>query len=643
MQCPKCHTLLPALSLFCPQCGKRLNGSSFLRFWLVGGAIFLLLLAAWFAFTPSDNPEEPIQAQLEALKSQQVTEGYFKFTSQDFQQLTPLDKFKEFVATYPILIHHQNHLFGNVIHEKDKAIVTLYLSSKGENEAELHYELLKENRTWKIDSIKLVEYRKEVKEEPVNPTAAMIAPIVTQLKALKNQNLVGAYKNLVSKQFLQQTPFEAFKAFLVAHPLLKEYEDYDFKEHTLADNRGIATVVLHGQDELTPVEYRMIHEEGEWKILMMRIEAQHENHPANEEKSQDPAAMIDLVRDQLALLQQGKIRQVYDQDIAKETQAEISFENFQSFIQKYPALIKHNSVNIREPTLEKGLGGLVAELVDEQGTTVVEYHLAISDGSWKIIGMHISSTPEEPNSENYVEATPSSYKVRDLVAAIEAFLSALRSHDTVKAYELTSKEFQYANSQADFDQFFTKHPEFAASKASSFEKEMFNNAIATFSGQLILSETEVMPVEFDLVQEEGKWKILHLYALPLENLPKKAEGASTGTPATPLQFAELQLGTKVDDDGHILNPTTVFKADAGDLYVRLKVLNGVVGTEITLVLRHIDSGSALKPVSATLADNGNDTLTFLFSPPPLGWPKGSYQLRASSSSHVYKTFTFTVE
>jgi hypothetical protein len=639
MQCPTCHTQLPQQSLFCPQCGKRLGKRSDWRLWLLVGGFLAALIGAWIAFTHfSLEPlEKPILSQLEALKSQQVTEGYINFTSQNFRQLTSLEKFKEFVRTYPILVHHQPPLFGTPLIEKDHASLTLYLNAKGQNEAEVSYQLIRENRNWKIDSIQLMEYRKEAKEELANPTASMIQLLETQLKALKNKDLVASYKNLVSKQFQAETPFEAFKAFVVTHPLLTQFEEYDFRDHSIADNRGIATVMLN---QIMPVEYRTILEGGQWKILMMRIETPPS---VKQENSNDPAAMIDLVREELSLFQKGDLRQVYENQIAKETQNGVTFESFESFIQKYPALIKHTSVNIREPTLEKGLGRVIAEAVDEKGKTVIEYNLILEAGHWKILGMHIASTPEEPDLEPAVEASPSSFKVRELVGVIENFLAALRSGDLSKAFELTSKDFQFSNSQTDFNQFFTKHPEFAQSKGSSFEKEMFNNAIATFSGQLILNNSEVMPVEFDLVFEENRWKILHLYALPLTTLPTTESKPLSGSSSKILEFAEMQLGTKVDDTGSILNPVTIFKPNSGDLFMRLKILNGTPGVLISITMRHVESGSNLKPVNATLTDSGSETMTFLFSPPPQGWPKGNYQLRASSSTNVYKTFTFTVE
>ncbi|MCE5318530.1 MAG: DUF4864 domain-containing protein [Parachlamydia sp.] len=594
---------------------------------------------AWTAFASiSENDlAETIQGQLKALKGQQLTEAYYAYTSQTFQQTTSLDKFKEFIRSYPILVQFQELVLNKTTSEGNKGAAILFLTSGGQNEAEVDYQLVKEEGGWKIEKIDLVEYRKNPTEEPANATAAMIAPIKAQLEALKSHDLLGAYKNLVSKQFQLKTPFESFKAFVVANPILTQHGHYDFKGHEIVDGRGIVTIHLDSDgkpSEPTPVEYRLVNEEGLWKILMMRI-AQLE--PQKEpEKELETSGMIDVVRAELDLFAQGKTRQVYEEMIAKETKATVSFDNFQIFVQTYPVLSNHKAVNIREPSFVKGVGRILAEVADDQGTTTVEYNLTPEEGHWKILGMHITSTPEEESG------APSSYKVRDLIGAIEAFLSALRAQDSVKAYQYTSKEFQYANSQADFDVFFSKHPEFAQSQASRFEKELFNNAIATFSGQLILPENKVMPVEFDLVLEEGKWKILHIYALPVENAPQDKSEAPFSA-ARHLEFVNLQLGTKVDDDGRILNPATTFKPDAGDIYATLTIRNGIQGSEIRLILRHIDSGSALKPVTTTLNDHGDNTLTFVFSPPPKGWPIGSYQLRASSSSNVFKNFTFTVE
>lgn len=638
MQCPKCKSDLPLQNRFCPHCGRKLFGRSFSYLW-VGLGLTAILGLAWALLSSQseDSLEAAIEGQLKAMKAQHLSEAYYAFTSQTFQQTTSLDQFKEFVRAYPILVQFQDLVVNQAHADHNKGAATLFLTSGGQNEAEVHYQLAREEGAWKIEKVELVEYRKGVSEEPPNATAAMIAPIKAQLEALRNNDLLGAYKTLVSKQFQLKTPFESFKAFVVAHPILTQHRHDAFKEHEIVDGKGIATIHLDPEEEgMTPVEYRMVNEEGSWKILMMRI-AQAEQQKELQ-KDLETEGMINVVREELSLFAEGKMRQVYNDLIAKETKATVSFENFQLFVQSYPALSSHTTINIREPSFDKGIGRIIAEVIDEKGATVIEYNLSPEEGHWKILGMHIASTPEEATGE----ATPSSYKVRDLIAAIEAFLSALRANDMAKAYQYTSKEFQYANSQTDFDLFFSKHPAFAQSQASRFEKEVFNNAIATFSGQLILPQNKVMPVEFDLVQEDGHWKILHIYALPAANASlEKAEAPFSAS--RQMEFVNLVLGTKVDDDGNILNPATTFKQESGDLYATLTIRNGTADAQISLLLRHIDSGSALKPVTAALNDNGDNTLTFVFSPPPKGWPKGSYQLRVTSSSGAFKNFTFTVE
>lgn len=479
-----------------------------------------------------------------------------------------------------------------------------------------------------------VQASESIPEEAPNTTAAMIAPIEKQLTALQKGDLTGAY-GLVSKQYREATSFEDFKKLVTAYPILTEHVQHDFQEHDGDDQQGMATLHLNPEQESVPLEYRLINEQGDWKIGMMRL-------VALEEPASDTEGMIALIRDQLALLEQGKIRQVYEEMLAKETQAGTPLDNFTNFIHTYKAFEQHTRVNFRTPIKEQEGGKVLAEIVNENGTTAVEYTLTHAGGIWKITGMHISSAPEESGIQSSIETTPSAYKVRDLLTAIEEFLNLLRSKETVKAYNLTSKEFQYANSQADFDSFFSKHREFGESSGAHFDREMFTNAIATFSGQLTLPNNKILPVEFDLVLEEGKWKILHIYALPVEETQKAQSAPPSSSSENALEFSQLILGTKVDDAGNILNPLTIFRPDSGDIYARLTIRNGTSGTEIQLLMRHVESGSALQPVTATLTNSGTEVLTFIFSPPPKGWPKGSYLLRASSTN-VNKNFTFTVE
>ena len=353
--------------------------------------------------------------------------------------------------------------------------------------------------------------------------------------------------------------------------------------------------------------------------------------------------MIAVVKAQLEALKQKNYDKAYNDFIAKEVQKETTFETFKNFLKTYPAMINYQSINIKEPVIEGDAGQLVVELINEEGTTDVDYTLALKEGVWKVMGIHISKLPENVPQTGQ-EAAEKGFKTRDLLNVIHSFLNVVRNKDFSSAYnQFTSQNFHENNSLKDFEDFMQKHPEFLKSSGSSFEKLTYNNNIATFNGKLFLSDKMYMPVEFDLIQDEGKWKILHIFTYPIvQNEDEASSKSSKASVSNAIEFTKVLLGTKVDDEGNIQSPTTAFKTNSGDINVNLFIHNGAAGSKIEIVLRHVESSSEIGPVSATLADNGDSRLSFVFSPPPNGWPKGSYQIRVSSSTKVYKTFAFTV-
>jgi hypothetical protein len=233
------------------------------------------------------------------------------------------------------------------------------------------------------------------------------------------------------------------------------------------------------------------------------------------------------------------------------------------------------------------------------------------------------------------------FKTRELMDVIQSFLGALRGQNLKKAYQYTSSKFQEENSFKNFEDFIKNHPEFVKHTTSSFEKLSFNNNIATFAGEIIHSENIAMPVEFDLIQDNGKWRILHIFVSPAIDTSKQQT-----TPAiknSTIEFSKIVLGSKIDDHGIVIDPTELFKTGTDDIYVNLYVRNGKAGETVDLLLRHVDSGSSIPVVKNELSDNGDNMLSYAFSPPPAGWPKGTYQLKASSNNSVFKTYTFKVE
>lgn len=97
-----------------------------------------------------------------------------------------------------------------------------------------------------------------------------------------------------------------------------------------------------------------------------------------------------------------------------------------------------------------------------------------------------------------------------LTEAARDQLSAIRSHDYARAYSYTSNEFKRATSLEVFEKFVNSYPVLNDNKDSTFSNRQIENGIGIISGSLEAKDGTVMPVTYQLVNENGKWKILNI-------------------------------------------------------------------------------------------------------------------------------------
>ena len=480
--------------------------------------------------------------------------------------------------------------------------------------------------------------QEEQAPENSSATKALLEPLENQLNALKAGNFKEAYAS-TSIEFQKQVSFEKFQEFVKSIPLLKQYQHYAFKEHSIEKEHGSATILLNPEKEALAVEYRLVQEQGKWKIIFMRAHLATENLSIGSDHA--TFSMLATVQEQLEAFHKNEIEKAYSQFMAKDLQKETSLEDFKKFVQQYPALSNYKNMNIKEPLLEDKSGEVFVELQNEEGLTVLQYALEQQAGEWKIVGIHAESTPSEPG---ITQEDSKTFKTRDLITAIQRFLAVLRGDEISKAYkQLTAEHFKEEHSLADFEEFLKKHPEMLKTQSASFEKLMFNNNIATFAVALFITDTQVIPVEFDLINEQG-WKILNIVAYPLQEVKaaQKTETPTITKGTTPIEFTKVSVGTHIDADGVVQDSTTTLKKP-NDIYVNLFVHNGIPGTHFEVTLRHVDSGSMIPAVHASVVEEGDSVVTLVFSPPPRGWPVGNYQIKTASNNEIFKTFVFKVE
>jgi hypothetical protein len=93
----------------------------------------------------------------------------------------------------------------------------------------------------------------------------------SQLKALRDGDMIRAY-SYTSRDFRNSTSLEKFQQFVDSYPSLKNNLSvaYDSRE----TNNGVGTLkgTLKSNDGgTTPIEYKLVNENDEWKILSIRL------------------------------------------------------------------------------------------------------------------------------------------------------------------------------------------------------------------------------------------------------------------------------------------------------------------------------------------------------------------------------------
>lgn len=102
-------------------------------------------------------------------------------------------------------------------------------------------------------------------------TSGLIYSIDHQLQALQAGDIKKAY-SYTSKDFQKVTSLSTFEKFVAQYPSLKNNESAFFNERAFENNLGTVKGTLTAKDGAkTPIEYKLIWEDGTWKILGIRV------------------------------------------------------------------------------------------------------------------------------------------------------------------------------------------------------------------------------------------------------------------------------------------------------------------------------------------------------------------------------------
>lgn len=236
-------------------------------------------------------------------------------------------------------------------------------------------------------------------------TESLVDVVDKQLADLKEGDIAKAYYDYTSTNFQASTSLDQFKEFVSAYPIFLNVQSASFTQRSMRQNIGTLKGTLTTQEHLSlPIEYKLIKEDGKWRILSIRLlqKGGKENEPAV-----DPQQLIQVAKSQMQAIEKGQIDLAYQLYTSKEFKTATSEKEFESFLNKYPILAQHQTVTLHKPVFKNGFYTLSAILQAHQWSAYVKYYLTEEDGEWKISSMRILSTMEGEQEEE-AEAHPAS-------------------------------------------------------------------------------------------------------------------------------------------------------------------------------------------------------------------------------------------
>lgn len=221
-------------------------------------------------------------------------------------------------------------------------------------------------------------------------TESLVDVVDNQLSALRENDISKAYYNYTSKDFQAATSLDQFRSFIDAYPVFLNNDSAHFSQRTIEHNIGILKGTLTSQDKVnTPIEYKLIKDDGKWRILSIRL-----LKPRKIENAKEPDAaknLIEVAKSQLKSIQDQKFAEAYDQYSSKEFKEATSEEAFTKFVKRYPILSDYHVVSFHKPLIRNGVGTLSVILQSDKAAAYAKYYFIQSDQMWKIWSMRILS------------------------------------------------------------------------------------------------------------------------------------------------------------------------------------------------------------------------------------------------------------
>ena len=213
--------------------------------------------------------KQVVESQLSALRQGKIAMAYHNMHSQEFKSATSLNDFTQFIQEHPLFINFAAMDIKEPAFDHPYASTKVQLEDEQGDFVEVLYELVKENYSWKVLGVHI----KPSDKAEESATAEMISPIQHQLTSFQKGDILEAYQQCSSNDFMESTSFENFKTFVVRNPLLSQFDHYTYQKHSMQGRSGRVEVIINPDTQAMPIEYYLRQNEDgkEWKIQYMQL------------------------------------------------------------------------------------------------------------------------------------------------------------------------------------------------------------------------------------------------------------------------------------------------------------------------------------------------------------------------------------
>jgi hypothetical protein len=573
-----------------------------------------------------------IDSQIDDLRKNRLTKAYYEYFSPDYQKEISLEEFKEQMAILPSLQEAKKWDLKRVNEEEDRVELQVALLNQEKSLYLVEYLLIKEDGEWKIRRWAATPYFENHNEKIADSPISFIQEWLSTVNQTKNDRL---YFDSTTNAFKKATSLEKFKHFLKTYPMLGNNHRVEFlKESTGKGQATVEAMLTHGIDTL-PVSFELDDEHGHWRIDSILLVEENEADLTDQESATELNAVVEK---HLNLIEEGKIEEAYS-DTAKGFKATTTLDEFNLFLQAYPVLRDHDG-STYSPYFDHGMGKVKLILEKEERKYSAEFTLIQENGEWKIWGLVIH--PHYPIANQTDSQEPFDWD--PVLNVIQGQLEAIKNKKYEVAYnQFTSDSFQKVTTFEVFKNFLVRNSVFSDNIKAEFTAFSFEENVALVQGSYKSAKGENRVVDYQLVEEDGAWKILAIRVQKEGTTPqeKKQTNAKQYENHT-MNFAKINLNQNplTSQDTHMASYR--FKKGISRIYGLITVKEAEQGAPVTISLRHEESGEKSPSVKYVLTNEGDAFVRFSLSSPKEEWPTGHYELIVNSTKANQKKFAFEI-